>query len=206
MNIFSNSLIFLLINSMVFFGSILHNKYVLGAVKIINDNIIISNKLLFLQSYFYTWTTFIAYNLYLSLFHCDNFLIVEDNVFYLIFCIIIHFIVLIICAIYEVGFHRVRSSIYKTPEIINTSQILLASIICFSNILSYFIIKPLSIICRIILNIKIGEIFNDMLIGTRFEHIISSSIKLIKIPMYFMQIYIIVLLSKKFYSHLVEDH
>lgn len=206
MNIVINSFSFLIINLLIFIGSYFRNTYILGAIKIINDNIIISNKSLFLQSYFYTWIIFIAYNLYLSLFHLENFLLMNNNIFYLVFSVLLHFIIMFICAIYEVGIKKVMSSIYKIPEIKSISQFALSSIICFSNILSYFNIKPLSIICRIILNIQIGDIFNDMLHGVKGEYFISGLIKSIKIPMYLMQIYIIVLLSKKFYEHLTEEH
>lgn len=206
MSIITNSICFLVGILVIFIGSCLQNHYILGAVKIINDNIIIDSDFLFLQSYFYTWIMFIAYNLYLSLFHCDNFLIIHNNIIFLIISVTLHFIILFSCAIYKVGLKHVMSSIYKIPEVKNASQIMLSSIICFSNILSYFNIKPLSIICRIILNIKIGDIFNDMLSGVKCEHLISDLIKLIKIPMYLMQIYIIVLLSKKFYEHLTEEH
>lgn len=206
MSIVSNSLCFLLISAFIFVGSVLQNHYILGAVKMINDNIIISEKLLFLQAYFYTWIMFITYNLYLSLFHLENFLIINGNILYLVISVFLHFLIMFICAIYEVGFKKVISSIYKVPEVKSFSQIALSSIICFSNILSYFNIKPLSILCRIILNIKIGDIFNDMLHGLKFEYLISGLIKLVKAPMYLVQMYIIVLLSKKFYEHLTSDH
>lgn len=206
MSIVSSSLCFLLACAVVFIGSIFQNHYILGAVKIINDSIVISEKLLFLQAYFYTWVIFITYNLYLSLFHFENFLIINRNIFYLIMSALLHFIIMFICAIYEVGIKKVMSSIYKVPEVKSASQIALSTIICFSNILAYFNIKPLSIICRIVLNIKIGDIFNDMLHGLKCEYLISGLIKLVKAPMYLVQMYIIVLLSKKFYEHLTSDH
>lgn len=106
MNIVINSFSFLIINLLIFIGSCFRNTYILGAIKIINDNIIISNKSLFLQSYFYTWIIFIAYNLYLSLFHLENFLLMNNNIFYLVFSVLLHFIIMFICAIYEVGIKK----------------------------------------------------------------------------------------------------
>jgi F0F1-type ATP synthase membrane subunit a len=138
----------------------------------------------------------------MSIFHYDNFLLYNDNILYSLVFISAHVVMLIIAAIHEVGIKLVFKSFYRNDKNLSIAINLLLMVI---YLLINFVLKPFSLLLRIVLNIFISNIFHDILDGMMYGVVILELLTVLKAALYLIQVYIVILLSNKIYYHMIGE-
>ena len=205
MSLLNSAILYLSIVFTITLNACLKNEYTVGLIRYISDNLLIHTHNRLVKAYSLTWFSFLTYNLFASVFSVPNFFVIdENNIVFTFLFIASNTVFMLLFALIEVGPRNMLRSIYEGGDSGFLAS-LLSVVICIINLLTNFLIKPFSLILRIVINIFIGNKFHEIFEEYAYGVAILEFLGLVKFLMYFIQVYIIMLLSNKIYLFLTQS-
>ena len=195
----------LLIVTEIFFIFKLYNIKQLYILNSLLDSLITKTDNLFINAYFKSLLIFVFINLFLSIFHLNNFINFHGNQILMYCFCFIHTLFCVLYGVYKIGFKELFNNFY-TVKINSWLTFFIGNFIFLLSILLDLFIKPIIISTRLVLNVFVADQLKKVLSGLPMSTIPIILLNLFKILMYLLQSYLFYIFMFSIYKHTCIKH